>query len=192
MDTTVRHNLTIIGITGTLGAGKGTIVDYLVNEKAYLHFSVRSYLVDEIKRRGLPVNRDSMTSVANDLRSRHSPGFITDQLYEQAILAGKDCIIESIRTPGEISSLRQKGNFILLAVDAKAELRYQRIRQRKSETDAVDFETFMANEQREMHATDPNHQNLSACIRQADFVLYNDGSLENLHQQIDLILQTLN
>lgn len=192
MDTTARHNLRIIGITGTLGAGKGTIVDYLVNEKAYLHFSVRSYLVDEIKRRGLPVNRDSMTSVANDLRSRHSPGFITDQLYEQAILAGKDCIIESIRTPGEISSLRQKGNFILLAVDAKAELRYQRIRQRNSETDAVDFETFMANEQREMHATDPNHQNLSACIRQADFVLYNDGSLENLHQQIDLILQTLN
>lgn len=192
MDTIARHNLRIIGITGTLGAGKGTIVDYLVNEKAYLHFSVRSYLVDEIKRRGLPVNRDSMTSVANDLRSRHSPSFITDQLYQQAILAEKDCIIESIRTPGEISSLRQKGNFILLAVDAKAELRYQRIRQRMSETDAVDFETFMANEQREMHATDPNHQNLSACIRQADFVLYNDGSLENLHQQIDLILQTLN
>ena len=50
----------IIGITGTLGAGKGTIVDYLVKNKGYHHYSVRAYLTEEIKRRNLPVNRDSM------------------------------------------------------------------------------------------------------------------------------------
>ena len=27
-----------IGITGTLGAGKGTIVDYLVKEKGFVHY----------------------------------------------------------------------------------------------------------------------------------------------------------
>lgn len=38
----------IIGITGTLGAGKGTVVDYLVKNKGFNHFSVGDYLIDEI------------------------------------------------------------------------------------------------------------------------------------------------
>ena len=66
-----------IGITGTLGAGKGTIVDYLVKEKGYVHFSVRDFIVEEIERRGLPINRDSMTMVGNDLRAQYSPSYIT-------------------------------------------------------------------------------------------------------------------
>ena len=49
----------IIGITGTLGAGKGTIVDYLVQEKGFVHFSVRGFITEEINRQGLPVNRDA-------------------------------------------------------------------------------------------------------------------------------------
>ena len=89
-----------IGITGTLGAGKGTIVDYLVKEKDFVHYSVRAFLTQEIQRRGLPVNRDSMTAVGNDLRAQHSPSWIVEQLYEQANASGKNCIIESIRTPG--------------------------------------------------------------------------------------------
>ena len=58
-----------IGITGTLGAGKGTIVDYLVKSRGFEHYSVRAFITEEIKRRGLPVNRDSMTQVGNDLRA---------------------------------------------------------------------------------------------------------------------------
>jgi len=66
----------VIGIIGTLGAGKGTLVDYLVHEKAYQHFSVRQFLIQEIERRKLIVNRDSMTQVANDLRRLHHPAYI--------------------------------------------------------------------------------------------------------------------
>ena len=80
----------IIGITGTLGAGKGTIVDYLVSKKGFVHYSVRAYLIKEIKKRNLPVNRDSMTIVANELRAKHSPSFITDQLFIQTKKSGKN------------------------------------------------------------------------------------------------------
>ena len=45
--------MNIIGITGTIGAGKGTIVDYLVKEKGYVHYSVRAFIAEEIQRRGL-------------------------------------------------------------------------------------------------------------------------------------------
>ena len=41
----------VIGITGTLGAGKGTIVDYLVKNKGFNHFSVRSFIAQEIQNR---------------------------------------------------------------------------------------------------------------------------------------------
>ena len=107
-----------IGITGTLGAGKGTIVDYLIQKKGFVHYSVRAFLIEEIERRGMPVNRDSMTLVGNDLRAQHSPSWIVEQLYAQAQTSGKNCIIESIRTPGEVEALRNKPNFYLFAVDA--------------------------------------------------------------------------
>lgn len=73
-----------IGITGTLGAGKGTIVDYLKERHNFVHYSARAFLIEEIERRGLPVDRDSMTLVGNDLRAQHSPSYIVEQLYERA------------------------------------------------------------------------------------------------------------
>lgn len=181
----------IIGITGTLGAGKGTIVEFLVNERGFTHFSVRGFITREIIKRELPVNRDSMVLVANDLRATHSPSYITDQLHTEAIISEKNCVIESIRTPGEVESLRNKGNFYLFAVDADAKVRYQRIKARQSETDQIDFETFIANEAREMTSSDPNHQNLRRCIAMADFVFDNNGSICELEKAVAGVLEEI-
>lgn len=182
----------IIGITGTLGAGKGTIVDYLVQEKGFVHFSVRGFITNEINRQGLPVNRDSMVTVANKLRADHSPSYIIDQLYEQALLTGKNCIIESIRTPGEVDSLREKGNFMLFAVDADPLLRYDRIVMRNSETDRISYATFIANEEREMQSTDPAKQNIGKCIEAADYIFYNNSTVPDLYKRIEAELAQIN
>jgi len=183
------EGMVIIGITGTLGAGKGTVVEYLTHQKGFLHFSVRAYLTHEIERRGIPVNRDSMVLVANELREKNSPSYIIEELYREAAAHGKNCVIESIRTPGEIDALRSKPYFFLLAVDADPEIRYNRIRKRKSETDNVSFETFINNEQREMHSDDPSKQNLAECIRQADYVILNNGSIELLDKNTEAFLE---
>lgn len=180
----------IIGITGTLGAGKGTIVDYLVKNKGFNHFSVRGYLLEEIRKKGLPENRDSMVIVANELRKQNSPSFITDQLYLLAKESGSDAVIESIRTPGEITSLKSKGNFYLFAVDADPEIRFNRIKKRASETDQVDFDTFQKNEYREMNSDDPNKQNLAKCIQMADFIFKNDGPIGELLEKVEDVLES--
>lgn len=177
--------MTIIGITGTLGAGKGTIVDYLANNKGFKHYSVRQFLVGEIEKKGLPVNRDTMTEVANNLRANHSPSYIIEQLYKQAVANGGNAIIESIRTPGEVDFLKKQGEFYLIAVDADPHIRYQRITLRASETDQISFDTFMSNEKREFTASDPNKQNLSRCIQLADMVLQNNGGIDELNLQLD-------
>ena len=182
----------IIGITGTPGAGKGTIVEYFIREKGFAHYSVRAYLLHLIREKGLPENRDSMFNLANQLRAIHGPSYVTDQLYEQAVLAGKDCIIESIRTPGEVESLRTKGLFFLLAVDADPEVRYQRIILRQTETDNVSRKTFFENEEREISTNDPNKQNLRKCISMADYILMNNGTKEELADQLEEVLEKIN
>ncbi len=181
----------IIGITGTLGAGKGTIVDYLTKQKNFAHYSVRQYLIEEMKRLGMPNNRDSMTVLANRLRAENSPSFITDELFKEAFANGKNAIIESIRTPGEIESLRTKGRFYLFAVDADSETRYRRIVGRASETDNISYDTFLANEAREMNSDDPNKQNLKKCIEMADFTFDNNGDIALLHQQVEQIISKI-
>lgn len=182
----------IIGITGTIGAGKGTIVDYLVEAKGFCHFSVREFLISEIKNRNLPVNRDSMVIVANDLRTNHSNSYIIEKLYQKAKMSGKNSIIESIRNTGEAQFLKTHSHFNLLAVDADIHIRYQRILKRHSETDSITFEQFIENEKREMSSTEPSSQNLSECIKLADYVLNNDGSIDELIKQLDIILNKLN
>lgn len=181
----------IIGITGTLGAGKGTIVEYLQKKYNFSHFSARDFITKEIVKRDLLINRDSMREVANDLREKNSPSYVAEGLYLQAKEEGKDSVIESLRTLGEIQALKSKGNFYLFAVDAEPQMRYNRILKRSSETDNVSFEKFKENEAQESLNKEAHKQNLPACISQANFIFDNNGSFEDLYKQIDNVIEKI-
>ncbi len=180
----------IIGITGTLGAGK-TETAKILSKYNFKHLSVRGFLIEELKKRGMEINRDNMVIVANELREKYSPSYIVEKLYEIAKESEGNFVIESIRTLGEVSSLKEKGDFYLIAVDANIQKRYERVVLRKSESDRVSFEKFKQDEEREMWSNDINKQNLKGCIAEADVRIINNGTLLELEEDIKNILKII-
>lgn len=181
----------ILGITGTNGAGKGTVVDYLVKEKGFKHFSASGLIIEEITKRKMPVNRDMMIAVANDLRTKFGAGFIVEELLRRVEKCQKEVIIESIRTLGEVEKLKNIGG-ILLAVDAEQRLRYERILFRGGNKDKVSFEEFVRQEKGEMESGDPSKQNLLTCKKAADYLIENNGMINELNQKLDELLVKIN
>lgn len=181
----------IIGITGTLGAGKGTVVRYLEESRWFVHLSVRKFLEDILKKAWRPADRDQFHQLANDLRGTHGADYIVRTLYDEARRQHQPVIIESIHALAEADFLQQHENFTLLGVDAPLELRYQRIVARGSNTDSVTYEKFMQQQNLELESTDPTHQNLKGCIAKADYVIINDGSVDDLYKKIEDVLEKI-
>jgi dephospho-CoA kinase len=100
-------------------------------------------------------------------------------------IGGEDAVIDSIRTPGEVEALRQRDDFILIEVRSGMEARWQRAQARARTGDISDKETFFANEEIEAVAKDESGQALNATAALADLILVNDGSLEELHSDLE-------
>jgi dephospho-CoA kinase len=184
----LSYTYMIIGITGTNGSGKGTVVAYLVEEKNFHHYSVRDFLTTKLRHEGRPINRSEMRNLANDIRSRHDPAYIIRHLHEQSLRDGvENAVIESVRNVGEVAYLLLHKVF-LLAVDADQKMRFARVQERRSETDRVDFETFVHHEEREMHPEGPHDMDVRGVMRQAHATIINESSREDLHARVDKIL----
>lgn len=180
----------IIGVTGSFGAGKGVLVEYLVREKGFTHYSASGFITEEVKRRELPVDRDSMTIVANELRREHGPSYVIDSLYTRAQSAGGNAVIESLRAVAEVQRIKELGG-VVIGVNAPAPLRYERAYARGSEKDHVSFDKWIEQEQAESNPNDPTKQNIFGALQESDMVINNEGTLEELHIKTDEVLATL-
>jgi dephospho-CoA kinase len=181
----------LIGITGTDGAGKGTVVEYLVKQHGYLHFSSRGLITRELLRRGLPTDRPHLRQQANELRATHGDDYLVQtaltSVREQALVY---MIIESIRAVAEAESLKRAGG-VLLAVDADVRVRYDRIIGRGSASDDVTFEEFVKQETLEMNDPDPHGMQKGRVMAMADYTIINNGTLTELHTATEVALRTL-
>lgn len=177
----------ILGLTGSFGAGKGAVVDYLVSKKGFTHYSASGFITEEIQRRGMPVNRDSMILVSNDLRRTNGPSSIIDALYGRAQEQGGNAIIESLRAVAEVRRIKELGGTVI-GIDADPHTRYKRAFERASEKDNVSFEKWLDQEKREMNPNDPTKQDIYGALKESDYVLSNNGTREELYAQIEKVV----
>jgi dephospho-CoA kinase len=179
----------IIGITGSFGAGKGVVVEYL-RAKGYKHYSARDFIFEEVRRRGLDIRlgREVTIPVANEMRAQHGPAYIVESLYERAVADRGDAVIESLRATAEVKKLKDLGAFVL-GVDADPKLRYERAVGRGSETDHVTYEQWLDQEQRESNPNDPTKQDIFGALKESDAIVLNNGTVEELYSQVEQALQ---
>jgi len=181
----------LIYVTGSIGGGKGEVVNYLRDTYGVKHYSFRQFFADELVKRGLPVDRPHMIDVADELRATHGNGYVVRELTEQARREGGNAVLESIRNLGEVEYLKAQPDSVLLAVDAPVEMRYERNKLRGTTLDPQSFEDFLRDEKREMENTDPWRNNIAKAITLADHKYDNVGTLEDLHAWIDGIAAKL-
>lgn len=177
----------IIGITGTNGAGKGTVVEYL-KQRGFKHLSVGDFLLEEIykEKPKEQVTRLDQIEMGNRLRTLYGPDYIAQTLLARALMDRGDFVIESIRNTKEVEFLKNSGKAVIWAVDAEISLRYERItKYRKEFKDKTSFEEFAAQEKIEFSNPEPHKQNLNKCIEMANQVLLNNGTKQELYNQID-------
>ncbi|MDB5244332.1 MAG: hypothetical protein JWN18_202 [Parcubacteria group bacterium] len=177
----------IIGIVGTIGSGKGAVVQYL-KQKAFTHYSGSGLLREILSARGEDVNRDAYSRIAQELREK-DPLELCKLLYARVLSDQPDhAVLEALHTMEEVEFVRGIGGKII-GIDADIALRYERITKRGSEKDLITYEKFTEQSKREDEGSfDPSTHNIRAALGIADVVLTNNGPLQDLYTQIDKAL----
>lgn len=180
----------IIGLAGTIGAGKGTVVDYL-KQRGFAHYSSSDTLRGILKERGLPDVRLEMSRLSAEL-SRANAGGILALSFERAKQDGaRDFILESIHRESEADFVRSIGGKII-GIDADLKSRYERtVKRADGDKDAVSFENFVESSKREDEGEGSTGANIRAVIKTADAVVMNDSTLDDLHRAVDEALKKL-
>jgi len=176
----------IIGISGTFGAGKDLVAKYL-ERKGFEHFSTSDILRQLTLERGRKPERENYRITANELKNEQGGECLAKKAVSQR--TKENVIISGIRRAEEIDYLKnQKEKFIMLFIDAPLEVRHARLveRQREGE-DKITMDELRNKEELEMSGG--SSQRLDLCKERADFIIENDGSIEELNKKIDKILE---
>jgi dephospho-CoA kinase len=172
----------IIGIAGTNGSGKDTVGQMLAERHGWLFISVtRDMLRKEVKRRGLPIERENLRAISAEWRREGGLGVLVDKSIEEFEAKGgqkkyKGLAIASLRNPGEPDRIHEFGGSVIW-VDAVPKIRFVRVMKRKRGTEDVKtFEEFLAEQAAEMRSSgDEATLNIAGVKAKADIFLENNG-----------------
>lgn len=179
----------IIGLTGTHGAGKGSVTLHLSKKHGFTDVSLSHFLAKEVERRGGIPDRPATTALANELR-KESPKRLIELATAPYLHEEGNFIIEPIYTSSEAEFIRDSGG-IMVSVDADIRKRYEHTQIRKGPKDTISFEEFAKAQHEQLVSSDPNKQNLIAAIEAADYHILNNGTKEDLEKEIDTLIATL-
>jgi dephospho-CoA kinase len=173
----------LIGLTGTNGAGKGEAAAFF-KTRGYAYASLSDILREELRARDLEATRDNLIRIGNELRAALGPDILARRTMDRVT---GPTVNDSIRNTREVAYFRAREGFVLLAFDAPIELRFGRVAARGRDESAATLEEFRKKEDEE-RAGGAAAQQLEACMAAADHLVWNDGTIEDLHRKLETLL----
>lgn len=181
----------IIGLTGPNASGKGEMAEIL-KEKEYKYYSCSDVIREEAEIKKIEKDREHLIALGNDLRTQFGPDILAKKILEKINVdrknGQKDFIVDSIRNPAEVLTLREDKEFILLGVNAPVELRFERAHARGRNENASTVYEFMKIEEKE-NSENPNAQQQNKVYKMADKYVFNDSTLNDLKNNINKLLE---
>ena len=178
----------IIGIAGKIAAGKDTVANYLINQYGAQQLKFSKVLRDILQRIYQDISRENMQKISTILRDGFGDDLLAKVIYNDILNSNeKMIVIDGVRRLPDIEILRSLPEFKLLFIDTDIENRYQRLIQRNENIDDRNktFDDFQKEDQAEAEI------NIDKLKSIADYIIDNNGNIDNLYKQIDKIITEL-
>lgn len=165
----------LIGLAGTLSAGKDTIAQMLAAEHGYRHVSLGDMIRQVARQLHGSVERPVLFVTAQELRRQQGAG----ALVLEALKQGRPLAVSGMRSLGEAKEIKAAGG-VLMFIDAPIEVRYERMRSRERDAETeLSLEGFRQNEQKEWYGGDNEADfNLRGIKAMSDIIIDSDQPLE--------------
>jgi dCMP deaminase len=183
----------IIGLTGSLAAGKGVVADFL-KKKGFVYLSLSDELRELAKTFKVEITRKNLQDLGNRMREERGLSFLAELVVNKIKNQEyKKAVIDGIRNPAEIDFLgKNLKNFFLVAVDAPQKIRFERMVSRSRESDPVTWEKFLEVDKKDKGIGEKvSGQGVGKCMKKAKFVLINEGSLEEVNKKVENLFEDL-
>lgn len=187
---TARGARRVIGISGTLSAGKTLIAKHL-ESRGYRLYSLSSYVKQHMAKAGAEPTHSNLQAMGNSLRRRHGSAVLARWALDD--LAGPNVCVDGIRNPEEAHFFREMTKFALLFVDADPSQRWDWARNKVGKMRIVNREEFDRLDQVERGILDRQEYGLRVddCRLVADQpIIQNDGDIDKLYKQVDDFIET--
>ena len=177
----------ILGFVGQMASGKGTAAAYLQRTHGATTFRFSTALRDVLDRLYLPQTRGNLQTLSQMLREGFDQELLSRVIAEDVRSADAPLIvIDGIRRTPDLARLSALEGFVLVHITADMQTRFERITQR---TENVDDQSKTFAEFAQQHQAEAEIQ-IATIATQAQQVIDNNGSLEDLERQLDALVQT--
>ncbi|PIZ76320.1 hypothetical protein COY05_01615 [Candidatus Peregrinibacteria bacterium CG_4_10_14_0_2_um_filter_38_24] len=178
----------IIGLTGSMGCGKGEIVKILEKE-GFSYITLSMLVREEARKRGIEEEREKLMEVGNSMRREEGAGVLARRAVAKILASGHDkWVIDGIRNPAEIDEIRNVTEVegkdfrpFVAGVNTEREILISRILSRARESDAKTKDEIIRKIDRELGVGEPEDgQQVAKCLEKVDIVVDNNGTLAEL------------
>lgn len=135
--------------------------------------------------------RLSCTLSPHSCTAEHGAGVLGERVVAK-LQPNKDYVIDSVRHPLEVAAMRNSGRFFrLIAVEAPASIRFERLRARGRAGDTNTLEEFLKVEKIENNNPDPAGQQLDQVMALADHSIDNSTTEAAFIAAVEALLDRL-